>query len=86
MQGLGFFSRVAAGAPYVAALWNLNDLPGAAGAHGSMLRHPGDDVPGVTTRALGTGTNPGNQGPGFFCKNKLDHLDLMLKLAMWVST
>ena len=61
----GFFHRVAAGAPYVAAPWNLNDLPGAAAAHGSMLRHPGDDVPGVTTRALGT--TPRNQGPGFFC-------------------
>ena len=36
--------------PYAAAPWNLNNLPAAAGEHGSMLRHLGDDVPGVTAR------------------------------------
>ena len=37
--------------PYAHAPWNLNNLPAAAGEHGSMLRHLGDDVPGVTARA-----------------------------------
>ena len=32
---------------YAAAPWNLNNLPAVAGEHGSMLRHLGDDVPGV---------------------------------------
>lgn len=45
--------------PYAAAPWNLNNLPGAAGEHGSMLRHLGDDVPGVTARALGPARDQG---------------------------
>ncbi len=48
--GSGFPTRGGrlADSPYADAPWNLNNLPGRAGDHGSLLRHLGDSVPGVT--------------------------------------